>query len=68
MGLIFNLLAICRDNILFSRNLFKEGVVSEQKYDETKAQYDAAIATEKAAKSQYDMAVKGAQKEDIIRC
>jgi HlyD family secretion protein len=45
-------------------NLFKEGVVSEQKYDETKAQYDAAIATEKAAKSQYDMAVKGAQKED----
>ena len=45
-------------------NLFKEGVVSEQKYDETKAQYDAAIATEKAAKSQYNMAVKGAQKED----
>ena len=45
-------------------NLYKEGVVSEQKYDETKAQHDAAIATEKAAKSQYDMAVKGAQKED----
>ena len=45
-------------------NLFKEGVVSEQKYDETKAQYDAAVATEKAAKSQYDLTVKGAQKED----
>ena len=45
-------------------NLYKEGVVSEQKYDETKAQYDAAVATEKAAKSRYDMAVKGAQKED----
>lgn len=45
-------------------NLFKEGVVSEQKFDETKAQYDAAVATEKAAKSQYDMAVKGAQKQD----
>ena len=45
-------------------NLYKEGVVSEQKYDETKAQYDAAVATEKAAKSQYDLAVKGAQKED----
>ena len=45
-------------------NLYKEGVVSEQKYDETKAQYDAAVATEKAAKSQYDMAVKGAQKQD----
>ncbi|MGN0033639.1 MAG: HlyD family secretion protein [Candidatus Limimorpha sp.] len=45
-------------------NLFKEGVVSEQKYDEAKAQYDAAVATEKAAKSQYDMAKDGAQKED----
>ena len=45
-------------------NLYKEGVLSEQKYDETKAQYDAAVATEKAAKSQYDMAVKGAQKQD----
>lgn len=46
-------------------NLYKEGVVSEQKYDETKAQYDAAVSTEKAAKSQYDLAVKGTQKEDI---
>ncbi len=46
------------------KNLYNEGVVSEQKYDETKAQYDAAVATEKAAKSQYDLAVKGAQQED----
>ena len=45
-------------------NLYKEGVVSEQKYDEVKAQYDAAIATEKAAKSQYDMAANGAREED----
>ena len=37
--------------------------VSEQKRDETKAQYDAAVATERAAKSQYDMAVNGAEKE-----
>jgi len=44
-------------------NLFKEGVVSEQKRDEAKAQYDAAVATERAAKSQYDMAVNGAEKE-----
>lgn len=44
-------------------NLFSEGVVSEQKRDEAKAQYDAAVATEKAAKSQYDMAVNGAEKE-----
>ncbi len=45
-------------------NLFNEGVMSEQKRDEVKAQYDAAVATEKAAKAQYDMAVNGAQKED----
>ena len=44
-------------------NLFKEGVVSEQKRDEAKAQFDAAAATERAAKSQYDMAVNGAEKE-----
>ena len=44
-------------------NLFAQGVVSEQKRDEAKAQYDAAIATEKAAKSQYDMAVNGAEEE-----
>ena len=45
-------------------NLYKEGVVSEQKYEEAKAQYDAAVSTERAAKSQYDMAKDGAQKED----
>lgn len=45
-------------------NLFEKGVVSAQKYDEMKAQYDAAVATEKAAKSQYELAVKGARKED----
>lgn len=45
-------------------NLHKKGVVATQKLDEITAQRDAAIATEKAAKSQYNMAVKGAQKED----
>jgi HlyD family secretion protein len=45
-------------------NLYQEGVVSEQKYDEVKAQRDAAIATEKAAKSQYNLALAGAQQED----
>ncbi|MBR4114740.1 MAG: biotin/lipoyl-binding protein [Bacteroidales bacterium] len=45
-------------------NLYKEGVVSEQKYDEIKAQYDAAVSTENAARAQYTMAVKGAQEED----
>lgn len=45
-------------------NLYKSGVVSEQKHDEVKAQYDAMIATEKAAKAQYDMACNGARIED----
>ena len=45
-------------------NLYKEGVMSEQKRDEAKAAYDAAVAASKAAKSQYEMAKQGAQKED----
>lgn len=45
-------------------NLYKEGVMSEQKRDEAKAAYDAAVAASKAAKSQYEMAKLGAQKED----
>ena len=44
--------------------LFNEGVVTEQKRDEAKAAYDAAVAQHAAAKSQYDLAVAGAQKED----
>lgn len=45
-------------------NLFKEGVISEQKRDEAKAAYDAAVAAHKAAKSQLDLAIAGAQRED----
>ena len=44
--------------------LFEQGVMSAQKRDEAKAQYDAMIATEKAAHSQYQMAKNGAQRED----
>lgn len=45
-------------------NLFKDGVVSEQKRDEAKAAYDAAVAAHRAAQSQLDLAISGAQKED----
>ena len=45
-------------------NLYKQGVATQQKRDEAKAAYDAATAQVKAAKAQYDMAVKGAQQED----
>ena len=46
------------------KRLFDEGVATAQKLDEITAQRDAAIATERAAKSQYDMAKNGAQIED----
>jgi HlyD family secretion protein len=45
-------------------NLFASGVVSEQKRDEAKAAYDAAVAAASAAQSQYELAKQGAQKED----
>lgn len=44
--------------------LYDKGVVSAQKRDEVEAQYKAAVATTKAAKSQYDMARNGARQED----
>lgn len=47
-----------------TQRLYGQKVVSAQKYDEVQAQYRAAKATCAAAKSQYDMAVKGARKED----
>lgn len=46
------------------QNLFNKGVVTAQKRDEVEAQYKAALATANAAKSQYDMAMNGAQNED----
>ena len=46
------------------QRLFDEGVMTAQKRDEVFAQYKAMEAQEKAAKSQYDMAVEGARKED----
>jgi len=45
-------------------NLFKQGVVPEQKKDEIEMHQKAAMETAKAAKSIYDKAVKGARYED----
>lgn len=45
--------------------LYENGVMAEQKRDEALAQFNAAIATEAAAKSQYDMAVNGSRYEDL---
>lgn len=45
--------------------LFEKGVMPEQKRDEAYANYRAMVASENAAKSQYDMAVNGSRSEDI---
>ena len=46
------------------KNLYEKGVMSAQKKDEAEANYNAMLATEKAARSQYEMAKEGARKED----
>ena len=44
--------------------LYEEGVMTEQKRDEARANYDAMVASERAAHAQYDMAVNGSRRED----
>lgn len=44
--------------------LYEKKVVTAQKHDEVEAQYKAAVATANAAKTQYDLALEGAQAED----
>lgn len=44
--------------------LFQKEVISQQKRDEALAAFQAADAAEKAAHSQYDLAISGAQNED----
>ncbi|MCR5131392.1 MAG: efflux RND transporter periplasmic adaptor subunit [Prevotella sp.] len=46
------------------QRLFDEGVMTAQKRDEALASYKALEAQEKAAKSQYDMAVNGARQQE----
>ena len=46
------------------QRLFDEGVMTAQKRDEAFAMYKASEAQEKAAKSQYDMAINGARAEE----
>jgi len=49
-----------------AKNLFDNGVIPAQKFDEAEAQYNAAVATENGAKTQYTMAKNGAEKEDKL--
>lgn len=46
------------------QRLYDKGVLPAQKRDEAEAQYKAAVSTANAAKSQYDMALNGAEAED----
>ena len=48
------------------QRLYDNGVMSAQKRDEAEANYKAMAATERAAKSQYEMAVNGAEREDKL--
>ncbi len=57
-------LSIAKKSFDRIQNLYDKGVVSAQKRDEVEANYKAMIATEKAARSQYEMAKEGARKED----
>lgn len=46
------------------KKLYEHEVVAAQKMDEAEANYQAMLATEQAAKAQYEMARKGAREED----
>lgn len=45
-------------------NLYEDGVVTVQRRDESQAIYEAAIAAERAAHAEYQMALDGARKQD----
>lgn len=47
-------------------NMYVDGVIPTQKRDEAEANLQAAVATAKAAQSQYDMAMNGAENEDKL--
>lgn len=57
-------LTIAQQSYKRVNRLYEEGVMTAQKRDEAKAMLDAAVATEKAAHAQYQMALEGAQIED----
>ncbi len=48
------------------RLMFADSIISRQEMDEMKYKYQAASDQMKAAKALYDMALKGARKEDIL--
>ena len=57
-------LTVAEKSYLRVQRLYQEGVMTAQQYDEALANYEAMVATEKAAHWQYKMAQQGAQMED----
>lgn len=57
-------LEVARKSYERVKKLFEGEVMSAQKLDEAEANYKAMLATEQAAKAQYEMAKNGAEKED----
>jgi len=57
-------LDVCEKTYARVSRLYDEGVIAAQKRDEAEAQLKAMQATEKAARSQYEMAQEGARHED----
>ena len=46
------------------KTLYEQGLVAAQRFDEAEANYQAMVASEAAAKAQYELALDGASKED----
>ncbi|MDD6553792.1 MAG: efflux RND transporter periplasmic adaptor subunit [Prevotellaceae bacterium] len=47
-------------------NLYEQGVVSEQKRDEAKSKYEAAVAAAQAMEEQYNMSRNGSRNEEKV--
>jgi HlyD family secretion protein len=58
--------ALMEKTYLRVNNLYKDGVIAEQKRDEAKTQWDAAKYTESAAQQMYEMAKEGARNETKV--
>lgn len=47
-----------------AQNLYREGVITAQKFDEAKASYNSMRAVESAAKAQYSLVLAGADRQE----
>lgn len=57
-------LQLAKKSFLRIKGLYEQQVLPAQKFDEAQANYQAALATERAARAEYDLALAGATIED----